>query len=101
MHVLMVHIHVKPERLEDFLEIVRDNASNSVLEAGVVRFDVFQQKDDPTRITLVEVYHAAEDYQKHITTAHFLRFRDRVEDMMAEPRTRMVYSNIFPADDAW
>lgn len=101
MHVLMVHIHVKPECLDDFLAIVRDNASNSLLEPGVVRFDVFQQKDDPTQISLVEVYHGAEDHAKHGTTEHYLRFRDGVADMMAEPRTRVIYTNIFPEDMNW
>lgn len=101
MHVLIVDIHVKPERLDDFLVIARDNASNSLLEPGVVRFDVLQQKDDLNHIVLVEVYHEADDHKKHGTTAHYLRFRDSVDDMMAEPRTRAVYANVFPDDGNW
>jgi quinol monooxygenase YgiN len=35
------------------------NASNSVLEQGVARFDVLRENDDPTKWVLVEVYKCA------------------------------------------
>src|SRR5450759_1592232 len=56
MHIAHVHVHVKPEAVEAFKQVTLDNASNSVKEAGVARFDVIQQTDDLTRFVLVEVY---------------------------------------------
>ena len=53
MFILHVSVHVKPECLEAFREATLDNASNSVKEPGVARFDVVQQQDDPTRFELV------------------------------------------------
>ena len=61
-----------------------DNANNSVQEAGIARFDVIQQSDDPTQFVLVEVYRNAEAPALHKETAHYLRWRDTVADMMAE-----------------
>ena len=101
MHVLLVHLRVKPEFVEAFKEAILDNAQNSIQEAGVVRFDVLQQADDETRFTLVEVYRSAADHASHRETAHYLRWRDAVADMMAEPRQGIRYMNVFPPDDQW
>ena len=101
MHVLMVHIHVKPEFVEQFKEASLANARGSILEAGVVRFDVLQQTDDPTRFSLYEVYRAPEDHAKHRETAHYAAWRDTVTEMMAEPRQGVRYVNLAPDDQHW
>ena len=101
MHIVLVHIHVKPEFVEAFKEASIANASNSVQEAGVVRFDFIQQTDDPTKFTLVEIYKNPEAQAAHRETAHYLTWRDTVTDMMAEPRQGIKYANIFPTDENW
>ena len=101
MHILLVHIHVKPEALDAFQRATVENARNSLNEAGVVRFDVIQQTEDPTRISLVKVYRTPDDHTRHRETAHYLRWRSEVEEMMAEPRLGIKHRNIFPEDEAW
>jgi quinol monooxygenase YgiN len=101
MPIVHVHAHVKPECVEAFREATAENAAHSVLEAGVARFDVIQQADDPTRFVLVEVYRTAEAPAAHKETAHYQKWRDAVAPMMAEPRTSVKYANVFPADAGW
>ena len=101
MQIVLVHVHVKPESVEAFKQASIENASNSVQEAGIARFDVIQQSDDPTRFILVEVYKSAEAPAAHKETAHYLRWRDTVVDMMAEPRQGIKYTNLFPNDENW
>ena len=101
MQIVLVYAHVKPEFVEAFKQASIENASNSVQEAGVARFDVIQQADDPARFILVEVYKSAEAPAAHKETAHYLRWRDRVAEMMAEPRQGIKYSNVFPDDENW
>lgn len=101
MLIVHVHVHVKPEFVEAFKQATLDNASNSEKEEGIARFDVIQQEDDPTRFVLLEVYKTAEATVAHKETAHYLRWRDTVTDMMAEPRQGIKYSNIFPDDSGW
>ena len=55
MFIVHVHVHVKPEMGEAFKEATISNARNGVQEPGIARFDVIQQRDDPTRFILVEV----------------------------------------------
>ena len=101
MLVVHVHVHVKPECVQAFIEATLVNARSSVNEPGVARFDVIQQQDDPTRFVLVEVYRTPEDAAKHKDTAHYPIWRDTVAGMMAEPRSSVKYHNCFPDDAGW
>jgi autoinducer 2-degrading protein len=101
MHIVHVFIHVKEEFIEEFRQATIENASNSVQEPGIARFDVIQQQDDPTRFVLVEVYRTVEDTVKHKETAHYANWAKTVTDMLVAPRTRLLYNNIFPNDEGW
>jgi len=101
MFVVIVQTHVKPEFLQAFKEATYDNASNSILEPGVARFDVYQQKDDPTRFSLIEIYRDEDAPAKHRESSHYLRWRDAVESMLVEPRTRITYDIYFPPLAEW
>lgn len=101
MLIVQVHVHVKPDCIEAFRTATIDNASHSVQEAGIARFDVLQQQDDPSRFVLVEVYRSMEATAAHKETDHYKRWRDTVADMMAEPRSSVKYSNVCPADEGW
>ncbi|MDZ4765037.1 MAG: antibiotic biosynthesis monooxygenase [Chloroflexota bacterium] len=101
MFIIHVHIIVKLEHLDAFKTATLDNARNSHQEPGVLRFDFLQQHDDLTRFTLVEVYKDEADLAAHRETAHFLRWREAVADMMQGERTRVVYDALFPDADDW
>jgi quinol monooxygenase YgiN len=99
--IVHVHAHVKPDAVAAFTAASLDNARESVKEPGVARFDVVQSVEDPTRFTLVEVYRSAEAPAAHKETAHYKRWRDAVAELMAEPRTAVRYTNVFPDDRGW
>ena len=101
MYIVHVFAHIKPDQVEAFKAATLDNARNSIKEPGIARFDVLQQSDDPTRFTLVEVYRTKDDPEKHRATPHYNRWREAVEPLQAEPRTKLVYENVFPGEDGW
>lgn len=101
MLVVHVQVHVKPECVEAFKQATLANAHASVQETGIARFDVMQQQDDPTRFVLVEAYQTPDAPAAHKATAHYATWRDAVAPMMAEPRSSIKYSNLFPDDSRW
>lgn len=101
MLIVHVHVQVKPEAIEVFRQASLENARASVREPGIARFDVLQQSDDPTRFLLVEIYRSEEATRAHKETDHYRVWRDRVADMMAEPRSSVRLVNLFPDDSAW
>jgi quinol monooxygenase YgiN len=101
MFIVHVFVHVKTDQIEAFRQASLENARNSVQEPGIARFDVIQQQDDPSRFVLVEVYRTADDPARHKETDHYKKWRDTVADMMAEPRTGIKYTNVFPDETGW
>jgi (4S)-4-hydroxy-5-phosphonooxypentane-2,3-dione isomerase len=101
MLVNLVHIHVKPEYMEEFIKISVYNAENSRNEPGVARFDLVQQKDDPTRFVFIEVFKNEGATEKHRETEHYQKWRSTVADMMAEPRSAVRCTNLSPDDSNW
>jgi quinol monooxygenase YgiN len=101
MLILHVHVHVKPEHSGGGRRATVQNAAASVQEPGVARFDVMQQADDPTRFVLVEVYRNLDATVKHKQTSHYHTWAATVTDLLAEPRTRVSYHNVFPNDQGW
>ena len=101
MLIVNVNVKVKPEHIEAFRKATVENATCSVEEPGIARFDVLQQQDDPTRFLLIEVYSSPDAPAKHKETDHYGRWRDTVAPMMAESRSSVKYSNIYPEDRNW
>ena len=101
MLVVHVHVRVKPEAVEAFKQATLANARESIKEPGIARFDVMQQPDDPTRWVFIEAYRTPEAPAAHKETKHYQVWRDAVASMMAEARTSVKFTNIFPDDAAW
>jgi (4S)-4-hydroxy-5-phosphonooxypentane-2,3-dione isomerase len=99
MLIVHVHVRVKPEYIDLFRAATVANARKSINEPGVARFDVFQRQDDAARFVLVEAYRSSEAPAAHKATPHYQAWRDTVEPMMAEPRSSVKFSNIFPTDE--
>ena len=101
MFIVHVFVNVKPDMVDAFKAATIENASNSVKEPGIARFDVVQDLSDVTKFVLVEVYREKEDAAKHKETAHYLKWRDTVAEMMATPRSASKFENIFPDASGW
>lgn len=101
MFIVHVAIKVKEEEIDAFREATMQNAQNSLLEEGVVRFDVLQQQDDAAKFMLVEIYRSTNDQAKHRLTDHFKKWREDVAELIAEPYTIITYDNVFPDDSMW
>lgn len=101
MLVVHVHVRVKPECIAAFQQATRENARCSLQEPGIARFDILQQADDPARFILVEAYRTPEAPAAHKETAHYAKWRDAVAPMMAEPRSSVKFTNVFPEDSGW
>ena len=90
--MLWVHvmIHVNEADVDAFRQASLENASSRE-EPGIAQFDLVQQRDDPTRFVLIEVYRDAEAPLRHKETVHYQKWRDTVAPMMASPRTSISY----------
>lgn len=102
MIVTFVHVWVKEGLIEDFKEASIANHMESIKEPGNLRFDVLQDDTDPAKFVLYEAYESDEASAEHKNTAHYLAWREKVADWMAQPRQGIKHIILTPMDkDLW
>jgi quinol monooxygenase YgiN len=102
MIVLHVTIQVKPEKVAEFLEVVRHDAEHSEQdEPGCLRFDVLQDRDDPNRFYFYEVYRDEAAFEAHRQTPHFKLYFEKSQPLLAAAPERRFAKNVIPSDAEW
>jgi autoinducer 2-degrading protein len=96
MYVTLVHIHVKPDQVDTFLDATRANHEASTREPGNLRFDVLRSVDEPLRFLLYESYVDEASAKAHKDTPHYAAWRDATADVFAEPRHGVRYEGLYP-----
>lgn len=100
MIVTCVHVCVKDEFIQEFVEATLKNHAGTRKEPGNLRFDVLQSNEDPSRFMLYEVFESEEASAHHKTTEHYLAWRKEVADWMEKPREGVPYKVLAPKDKA-
>ena len=73
--VLMVDFEVRADDLDRFVELISENARQSVTaEPGCLQFDVVRSRTTPNRITLYEVYTDLAAFELHKKMPHVAAF---------------------------
>jgi autoinducer 2-degrading protein len=98
MIVTCVYVTVKPDSVQEFIDASTANHYESVKEPGNLRFDFIQQADDPCRFMIYEACESDKAAADHKATPHYLKWRDTVAEMMAEPRRGVKHIILQPAD---
>lgn len=101
MLIVTVYVHVKENCIDDFIAATNENAAASREEPGVARFDVIRNLESPNQFLLIEAYRDDSAPAAHKETAHYKKWRETVESMMAEPRSNKKYSEVSPAPSDW
>jgi (4S)-4-hydroxy-5-phosphonooxypentane-2,3-dione isomerase len=98
MIVTCVYIHVRPEKIDAFIEATIANHKETIKEPGNLRFDFIQQAENPDRFMLYEAFDSETAIADHKKTAHYLKWRDHVQDFMAEQRYGVKHKVIVPVE---
>lgn len=102
MIATLVNIWVKETHVDDFIAATIENHKQSVQEPGNLRFDILRDADNPAKFVLYEAYQSDEDAAAHKKTAHYLKWRDRVAEWMAQPRQGIRHEIVYPIEaSAW
>jgi quinol monooxygenase YgiN len=77
---LIVRLDVRPERLDEFLAAIRENARRSfTYEAGCRHFDVAQDLSNPTHFVFYKLYDDDAALDAHRRAPHFARWREAAD----------------------
>jgi 4-carboxymuconolactone decarboxylase len=81
--VQLAKLRIDPAQLANFKAALQMEVEAALrLEPGVLRLDAMAEKENPTQITLVEVYADEEAYKSHLQSPHFLKYKTGTTDMV-------------------
>ena len=81
--VRLAEIEVYPDKLEDYLAYAKEVGTVSMaVEPGVIGLFSMQDKADPSKVYILEVYADQQAYQSHIQTAHFKKYKEGTAEMV-------------------
>jgi quinol monooxygenase YgiN len=81
--VLQVSIRIKPENVDRFMSMVRENGRAARSEPGCRQFEVLVDADDKTKIMLFEVYDDQKAFEAHQAGAAFKKYLAEAVPLLA------------------
>jgi autoinducer 2-degrading protein len=81
--VLQVSIHIKPENVQTFMSMVKDNARAARTEPGCRQLEVLVDPDDRTKLMLFEVYDDEKAFELHQKSAIFKKYMAEAVPLLA------------------
>jgi len=96
MNVTLVEINIKPDKVDEFLDVFRANHEGAIQEPGNLRFDVLQDSKVKTRFFIYEAYKDEAAVLAHKETPHYLACVEKLEALMSEPRKKRTFVGLMP-----
>jgi 4-carboxymuconolactone decarboxylase len=79
----MAKIIIDSAQLENYRAALKEGIETAVrVEPGVLTLFAVYEKDNPTHVTVLEVYASKEAYQSHLQTPHFKKYKNTTKDMV-------------------
>ena len=83
--VRLSRITVDPARLPEYNTYLKEEIEASMrLEPGVLALYAVAEKDNPAKVTILEIYADEAAYQSHIKTPHFQKYKQGTLDMVKD-----------------
>lgn len=81
--VRLAKIEVDPAQLEKYNAALKEQMSTAIsVEPGVLTYYAVADKNLPSHITILEIYADTAAYKLHITTPHFKKYKETVQNMV-------------------
>ncbi|WP_249133338.1 putative quinol monooxygenase [Bradyrhizobium sp. AUGA SZCCT0182] len=82
-HIQIAEIVVDPAQLDSYKSAVAEQIEAAIrLEPGVLTLYSVSNKENPSQITVFEIYRDREAYLAHLQAPHFLKYKAAVEKMV-------------------
>lgn len=81
--VRLAKLVIDSAQLESYKAALKEEIEASVrLEPGVLTLYAVAEKDNPTHITILEIYADTNAYKAHLQTPHFIKYKTGTKEMV-------------------
>jgi quinol monooxygenase YgiN len=85
--VRFAELEIDPAHLTEYRAILAEEIEASVaLEPGVLALNAVFLKDCPEQIRILEIYASQKDYETHLQTEHFVKYKTLTSHMVKSLR---------------
>ena len=84
-YVRIARIVIDSAQLDSYKIALKEHAETAVkVEPGVISLYAVYDKDQPTHVTVFEIYASRQAYETHIKTPHFLKYKSSTAGMVKQ-----------------
>jgi 4-carboxymuconolactone decarboxylase len=81
--VRLAKLVIDSVRLEEYKILLKEGIETAVkVEPGVLTLYAVSEKNNPTHITILEIYADEESYKSHVHSHHFIKYKTGTKDMV-------------------
>ncbi len=81
--VRIAKLQIDSAQLENYKAALKEHAETAVrVEPGVLTLYAVYEKNNPTHVTVFEIYANQEAYKAHLQTPHFIKYKITTKDMV-------------------
>lgn len=81
--VRLAKLQIDSAQLENYKAALREEVEASLrLEPGVLTLYAVSEKNNPTHITILEIYADEDAYKAHLLTPHFIKYKTSTTEMV-------------------
>ena len=81
--VRLAKLVIDSAQLENYKDLLKEEIETSVrVEPGVITLYAVSEKNNPTHITILEIYADTVAYKAHLQTPHFIKYKTATKDMV-------------------
>ena len=81
--VRLAKIIIDSAQLDSYSALLKEEIQASIrMEPGVLTLYAVSEKNNPTHITILEIYADSSAYRSHVQTPHFLKYKTGTKDMV-------------------
>ncbi len=81
--VRIAKLQIDPAQLDAYKTALQLHAETAVkVEPGVLNLYAVYEKNNPTHVTVFEIYASADAYKAHLLTPHFLTYKSGTKNMV-------------------
>lgn len=81
--VRLAKLVIDSAQLETYNALLKEEIEASVrLEPGVLTLYAVAEKNNPTHVTILEIYADTTAYRSHLQTPHFIKYKNGTKDMV-------------------
>ena len=82
-YIRIAKLTIDSSKLESYKEALKEHAETAIrVEPGVFMLYAVYEKEQPTHVSVFEIYAGVEAYNFHIKTPHFLKYKAAVQNMV-------------------